>query len=173
MSEIINVSIQDAEKTVYFIANLTQMQGNRPMRGALNSKGDYMGGIFDRWINIIPESVIFNKILLPKVAGNHEVEVITDYYDYDPKTVNIAPDVIGISVDKKAIPFVQFNNEWIPVKDMPQIEIKTFKKNQKMVSLRNQNYDDKYLVLAETDFRVDYLVPLFKEELFSGDVYSQ
>ena len=133
MSEIINVSIEDAKKTVYFIANLTQMQGNRPMRGALNSKGDYMGGIFDRWINIIPESVIFNKILLPKIAGGHKVEVITDYYDYDPKTVNIAPDVIGISIDNKAVPFVKFNDEWVPVENMPQIEIKTFKKNQKMV----------------------------------------
>ena len=58
-SEVI-VNIEDIKKAVYFISNLTQMQGNRPMRGALNSKGDYMGGIFDRWINIIPEGVIFN-----------------------------------------------------------------------------------------------------------------
>ena len=61
-SEVI-VNIEDIKKAVYFISNLTQMQGNRPMRGALNSKGDYMGGIFDRWINIIPEGVIFNKII--------------------------------------------------------------------------------------------------------------
>mgnify|MGYP000230668502 CR=1 FL=1 len=62
MNEV-KISINDAKKAVYFIANLTQMQGDRPMQGALTSKADYMGGIFDRWINIIPESVLFNKII--------------------------------------------------------------------------------------------------------------
>ena len=173
MSSEVIVNINDIKKAVYFISNLTQMQGNRPMRGALNSKGDYMGGIFDRWINIIPEGVVFNKIILPKIANKKDVKVITDYYDYDPKQVGIAPDVIGISVNKKAIPFVKFNEKWIPVEGKPQIEVKTFKKNQKMVSLRNQGYDNKYLVLAETNFRVDYLVPLINEEIYSDDIYNE
>jgi hypothetical protein len=173
MSKEVIVNIDDIKKAVYFISNLTQMQENRPMRGALNSKGDYMGGIFDRWINIIPESVAFNKIILPKIAGKKDVKVITDYYDYDPKQVGIAPDVIGISVNKKAIPFVKFDERWIPVDGKPQIEVKTFKKNQKMVSLRNQGYDNKYLVLAETNFRIDYLVPLIKEEIYSDDIYDE
>lgn len=171
-SEVI-VNINDIKKTVYFISNLTQMQGTRPMRGALNSKGDYMGGIFDRWINIVPESVIFNKIILPKISNKKDVKVITDYYDYDPKKVGIAPDVIGVSVNKKAIPFVKFDERWIPVKGRPQVEVKTFKKNQKMVSLRNQGYDNKYLVLAETNFRVDYLVPLMNEAIYSDDIYNE
>lgn len=171
-SEVI-VNIDDIKKAVYFISNLTQMQGTRPMRGALNSKGDYMGGIFDRWINIIPESVVFNKIILPKISGEKDAKVITDYYDYDPKQVGIAPDVIGVSVNKKAIPFVKFDERWIPVNGKPQIEVKTFKKNQKMVSLRNQGYDNKYLVLAETNFRVDYLVPLINEEIYSDDIYNE
>lgn len=173
MSNNVIVNIEDIKKAVYFISNLTQIQGNRPMRGALNSKGDYMGGIFDRWINIIPEGVVFNKIILPKIANKKDVKVITDYYDYDPKQVGIAPDVIGISVNKKAIPFVKFNEKWIPVNGKPQIEVKTFKKNQKMVSLRNQGYDNKYLVLAETKFRVDYLVPLINEEIYSDDIYNE
>ena len=97
MNEV-KISINDAKKAVYFIANLTQMQGDRPMQGALTSKADYMGGIFDRWINIIPESVLFNKIILPQVFKGEKVEVITDYYDYNPKTAGIAPDVIGIEV---------------------------------------------------------------------------
>ena len=83
MNEV-KISINDAKKAVYFIANLTQMQG------ALTSKADYMGGIFDRWINIIPESVLFNKIILPQVFKGEKVEVITDYYDYNPKTAGIA-----------------------------------------------------------------------------------
>ena len=173
MNKEIIVNIDDIKKAVYFISNLTQMQGNRPMRGALSTKGDYMGVIFDRWINIIPEGVIFNKIFLPQVNTNKKISVITDYYDYDPKLVGIAPDVIGIEVDGKAIPFVEFNNKWIPIKGMPQIEVKTFKKNQKMVSLRNQNYDNKYLVLAETSFRIDYLIPLMNKDIFSDEVYDE
>ena len=51
MNEV-KINIDDIKKAVYFIANLTQMQGDRPMQGALTSKADYMGGIFDRWINI-------------------------------------------------------------------------------------------------------------------------
>lgn len=169
----ITVSKEDIKKAVYFIANLTQMQGGRPMQGALSSKGDYMGGIFDRWINIVPEALIFNKIIVPKLSTKKKISIITDYYDYNPKEVGIAPDVIGIRVEGTAIPFVVFNNRWVPVEDKPQIEVKTFKKNQKMVSLRNQNYDNKYLILAETDFRVDYLVPLINSEYFSDEVYDE
>ena len=170
MNEV-KVNVNDVKKAVYFIANLTQMQGNRPMQGALTSKADYMGGIFDRWINIIPESVLFNKIILPVAFPKDKVEVVTDYYDYNPKFAGIAPDVIGIKYNNHTIPFVQFDNHWYPVPNKPQIEVKTFKKNQYMVSLRNQGYDQKYLVMAETDFRVDYLIPLMNEALFSDDIF--
>jgi hypothetical protein len=40
-----------------------------------------------------------------------------------------------------------------------------------MVSLRNQGYDEKYLVMAEANFRVDYLVPIINESLFSNDIF--
>lgn len=170
MNEV-KINIDDIKKAVYFIANLTQMQGNRPMQGALTSKADYMGGIFDRWINIIPENVLFNKIILPNIFKDEDVEVITDYYDYNPKNAGIAPDVIGIKYKNKAIPFVKFDNHWFPVDNKPQIEVKTFKKNQYMVSLRNQGYDEKYLVMAETNFRVDYLIPIINESLFSNEIF--
>ena len=170
MNEV-KISINDAKKAVYFIANLTQMQGDRPMQGALTSKADYMGGIFDRWINIIPESVLFNKIILPQVFKGEKVEVITDYYDYNPKTAGIAPDVIGIKYKKRAIPFVKFDNHWFPIEKRPQIEVKTFKINQYMISLRNQGYDQKYLVMAEANFRVDYLIPLLNKALFSKQIF--
>lgn len=147
------------------------MQGDRPMQGALTSKADYMGGIFDRWINIIPESILFNKIILPQVFKGEKVEVITDYYDYNPKTAGIAPDVIGIKYKKRAIPFVKFDNHWFPIEKRPQIEVKTFKKNQYMISLRNQGYDQKYLVMAEANFRVDYLIPLLNKALFSKQIF--
>jgi hypothetical protein len=170
----IQVDKEDIKETMYFIANLTQMQGEHPMRGALSSKQDFMGGILDRWINIIPERVVFNKYILPKVDKEKNVEVITDFYDYNPQSsqAGIAPDVIGIKVDEKAIPFVVFNNKWEELNNAPQIEVKSFKKSQKMVTLRNQGYDNKYLVLVETNFRIDYLLPLLDKSIFTNDIYS-
>lgn len=171
--ETINVTREDIKKIIYFVTNMTQKL-NSPMIGALSSKRDFMGGILDRWINLIPESVIFNKLILPKINSDKKIEVITDFYDYDPKAnkAGIAPDVIGIKIDDLAIPFVEFNDKWEAIISAPQIEVKSFKKNQKMITLRNQGYENKYLVLAETNFRIDYLVPLFAEDLFSSEIYD-
>lgn len=165
----------DVLKSIYFICRLTQNQNGKAMSGALSSKKDYMGGIFDRWINIIPESIIFNKGILPEISNGKTVEVITDFYSYEPTAnkAGIAPDVIGIRVNGKVIPFAQFNEKWIPVQDKPQIEIKTYKKADYMVSLRNQNYDEKYFVMVQSDFRLDYLIPFFDKEVLSNDIYSQ
>lgn len=176
--EYIEINIKDIKKSIYFITCLAQLQKDSTMYGSLNSKGDLMGGIFDRWINTIPESIIFNKKLLKEASNGRKVEVITDYYIYDPSNdkAGIAPDVIGIKVDNKIIPFAQFDETWKAVSNMPQIEIKTNRKNHKMVSFRNQGYDKKdfeYLVFAETDFNVDYMVPLIKEEFYSEKVHKE
>jgi len=141
------------------------------MYGGLSGKSDYIGGVFDRWINIIPESVIFNKYFLPKIADN--LEVISDYYEYDPKKSGIAPDVLGVKIGKKAIPFVEYVNKWRALKNAPQIEVKSFKKGQYMVSLRNQSYDKKYLVMAETNLDSDYLLPFFEQTVIGEDIYNK
>lgn len=174
-SKEIEVKKKDIYKYVYFITELSQKTGDKGMFGTLSGKGDLMGGIFDRWINLVPESIIFNKYLLPKISQNKKVEVITDFYKYKPKqeTTGIAPDVLGLKIGKKAIPFVVFDEKWTAVKGMPEIEVKTFKKNQQMVSLRDQGYDQKYLVMIESDYRVDYLLPLLDCDLFTDDVYKQ
>ena len=169
---IIKVKKEDTLKSIYFIIKLTQDQGHA-MYGTLAGKSDLMGGIFDRWINVIPESIIFNKHILPSIANGKKVEVISDYYRYDPTVAGIAPDVIGIRVDDKVIPFVQYNEHWQAVEGMPQIEIKTFKKPQKMISLRNQGYDEKYLIMIESEFRIDYLLPFFEKELLSETIYQE
>ena len=170
-----NIEKEDAIKAVYFICRLTQNQGNRGMSGVLSTKQDLIGGIFDRWINIIPESIVFNKGILPKISNGKKVEVITDYYSYDPSSdkAGIAPDVIGLRINHNIVPFVQFNEKWCPVNDMPQIELKTFKKTDYMVSLRNQGYDEKYLVMVQSEFRVDYLIPYFDQSIFNDSIYNE
>ena len=168
----ITVLKQDVTKAVYFICSLIQSQNGHAMHGSLSSKGDFMGGIFDRWINVIPESLIFNKIILPQITEKN-VEIISDFYKYDPAVAGIAPDVIGLRVNGKVIPLVVFDEEWIAIENRPQIEIKTFKTNQKMVSLRNQGYDDKYLIMIESNFRIDYMLPFFDGDFFKKEVYDE
>lgn len=169
----VEIKKNDILKAIYFITAITQKQQGASMQGALSSKGDLMGGIFDRWINTVPEGILFNNIILPDISDGKDVEIITDFYLYDPKTAGIAPDVIGIKVDDRIIPFVLFNERWETVNSMPQIEVKTYKKPQKMVSLRNQNYDDKYLVMAESEFRIDYLLPFFSSDIFDDEIYER
>lgn len=174
-NQLITVEKQDVFKSIYFIAEMSQNTGDKGMYGGLAGKSDLMGGIFDRWINQIPESVIFNKLILPRISGENDVEVIIDFYKYKPKqeTTGIAPDVIGLKINNNIVPFVVYDNKWTPQVGMPQIEVKTFKKPQKMVSLRNQGYDGKYLVMVESDFRTDYLLPFFDASLFTEDVYAK
>lgn len=173
------IETEDVKPYIYFVCSMAQ---RGPMYGGLGSRSDYMGGIFDRWINIIPESVIFNKHLLQKEdflqelsAENTEnaIEVISDYYVYDPARVGIAPDVLGIRIGAKKIPFVEFNEGWHALSGAPQIEVKSFKKDQYMVNLRDQGYDTKYLVMVETSLQSDYLLPFFREEALSEEVYER
>ena len=166
-NEII-ISKADVAPYIYFVCSMAQ---RGKMYGGLSGKSDYIGGVFDRWINIIPESVIFNKYFLPKIAD--KLEVISDYYEYDPKKSGIAPDVLGVKVGTKAIPFVEYANKWNALNNAPQIEVKSFKKAQYMVSLRNQGYDNKYLVMVETDLASDYLLPFFEQTVIGEDAYSK
>lgn len=166
-NEII-INKADVAPYIYFVCSMAQ---RGKMYGGLSGKSDYIGGVFDRWINIIPESVIFNKYFLPKIAD--KLEVISDYYEYNPKKSGIAPDVLGIKVGTKAIPFVEYVNKWQALNGAPQIEVKSFKKAQYMVSLRNQGYDNKYLVMVETNLDSDYLLPFFEQTVISEDVYNK
>ena len=164
----ITISKQDAVSYIYFVCSMAQ-RGR--MYGGISGKSDYIGGVFDRWINIIPESVIFNKYFLPKIGGN--LEVISDYYEYDPKKSGIAPDVLGIKTETTAIPFVEYVDKWQALDNAPQIEVKSFKKGQYMVSLRNQGYDKQYLVMIETNLDSDYLLPFFETTVISEDIYNK
>lgn len=162
------INKEDIVPYIYFVCSMAQ---RGKMYGGLSGKSDYIGGIFDRWINIIPESVIFNKYFLPKIS--EDLSVISDYYEYDPKKSGIAPDVLGVQVGKVAKPFVEYKSKWKALDGAPQIEVKSFKKTQYMVSLRNQGYENKFLVMVETNLDSDYLLPFFEETVISDDIYNK
>jgi hypothetical protein len=147
------------------------------MQGALTSKSDSMGGIFDRFINTLSDTLIFDKIIFQKPAFkalNKEIKAIQDFYYYKPtkSVAGIAPDIFGVTVDGKIYPFTKFDNKWTPIKGMPQIEVKTFKAKDQMISLRNQDYDDEYLVLVDLDMRIDYLVPFLDKTILNNSLMT-
>ena len=53
----------DIIERIYFITKLVQNQKGITMQGALTSKSDSMGGIFDRFINTLSDSLVFDKII--------------------------------------------------------------------------------------------------------------
>ena len=80
-----------------------------------------------------------------------QVENWGGHFDLDAqRTLQLAESYFGLSgkiisdfdlenlkrliVDGKPIPFVKYDNDWVSVKGCPQVEIKTLKKNQRMLS---------------------------------------
>jgi hypothetical protein len=83
--------------------------------------------------------------------------------------IGIAPDLIGVKTFRKNIPFVILTNSgWKQYKNAPLVEIKTFKDDQFMLSLRNQNYDGQYLILVNMKLDSDYLLPFFRRNIFNN-----
>ena len=178
----ITVNQQDIIPYVYFVSSMAQ-QSKNGMFGVLSSKSDLIGGIFDRWINIIPESVSFNQYFIPKaleqLGESKSVEVYSDFYMYDPKKVGIAPDVIGLKIENKIVPFVKYDDTqenkyfWVAQEGCPQIEVKSFFGRKYMVSLRDQHYGDKFLVMIGAHIDADYLLSFFDSGVFSDDRISK
>lgn len=168
----IDIKTDDVLEQMYFVLSLVQ-NADGPMHSRIGGKSDYMGGIIDRYVNTVVESLVFTKILFPKLKTTKKVELIRDFYSYDPAIATIAPDLFGIIVNNKPIPFVKYNNGWEAVKNCPQVEIKTLKKNQRMLSLVNQHYDEKYLILTESDYNTDYLMPFLNTDLFGDYLYNK
>jgi len=171
------ITKDDIIERVFFITKLVQNQNSTTMQGALTSKSDSMGGIFDRFINTISDSLVFEKIIFPEIKTKKEVHVINDYYYYNPsKSVSgIAPDIFGITVNGKQIRFTKFNNKWKAEKGMPQIEIKTFKAKDQMISLRDQGYskDMKYIIFVDLNLRIDYLVPFLDKKILNNTLVEK
>jgi hypothetical protein len=164
----IEIFSEDIKHYIYFISVLSL----ESMYGNLNNKSDLMGGILDRWINTISEGIIFDKYFLPKISKDYKF--VADFYIYEIKKQGIAPDLIGVKTKKRTVPFAIISqNGWVRYKDAPQIEVKTFKKNQYLVSLRNQGYDEKYLVLNEMNLNSSYLIPFLSSEVLGDEVFGK
>lgn len=166
MRNEINISKEDVKPLIYFIIAMFQQENTH--RQGTSAKSDLIGGFIDRWINKIPEDIIFNKYLLL----NKPYSVVNDYFVYGPQSEKNAPDILGLRVGEKIVRFAEYDkNKWVQIEGMPHIEIKTFRKNQKLVSVRDtQLNDDDYYMFIESDIAVDYLVNLFDLNCFDDEV---
>jgi hypothetical protein len=102
--------------------------------------------------------------------------VVLDNFLYGPDTEKNAPDVIGLKNQKGEIiaVFTQFKDgSWIFKKDMPVIEVKTFRQDQYLTAVNDTQLDDNhYYVFIESHVREDYLTTLFEDEVFSKKIYD-
>ena len=165
----INVTKEDIKPLLYFIISMFQQETIH--RQGTSSKSDLIGGFIDRWINKIPEDLIFRKHLLL----NKNYSVINDYFVYGMKSKKNAPDILGLQIDDQIIKFTEYNkNEWVQIEGMPHIEIKTFRKNQRLVSVRDtQLEEDHYYIFVESNFDNDYLIHLFDEQYLERETLNK
>lgn len=165
----IKVEKQDILPLIYFIVSMFQKENTH--RQGTSSKSDLLGGYIDRWVNKIPENIIFNKILLK----DKSYKVINDYFIYGNGSDKNAPDILGLTNNNIIIKFAEFiDNTWNMIDGMPHIEVKTFRKNQKLVSVREQQLeDDKFYVFVESDFKPDYLIKLLSDEVIDSSLMSK
>lgn len=166
MMRKVGIEKEEIIRFVYFGVSLFQQENFH--RQGTSSKSDYIGGYLDRWINRVPESLVLNKLILPE----KDFEVVPDFFIYNARAEKNAPDVLGIKLGDRVLPFVEFDERtWVPKKGMPYIEVKSFRKNQKLVTVREtQLEDDRYYVFVEIDLNPDYLVCLFEKEFFDPQI---
>lgn len=165
----IDVTKEDIKPLLYFIISMFQQETIH--RQGTSSKSDLIGGFIDRWINKIPEDLIFRKHLLL----NKNYSVINDYFVYGMKSKKNAPDILGLQIENQIIKFTEYDtNEWLQIEGMPHIEIKTFRKNQRLVSVRDtQLEDDNYYIFVESNFDNDYLIHLFDEQYLERETLDK
>lgn len=159
----IQITKEDLYPLLYFIVKMYQTETSH--RQGTSSKSDFIGGFIDRWINKLPENLIFNKLILL----NKDYKAITDYFIYSNGSDRNAPDVLGLKHKNGTVKFAEFvDNTWIRVPNMPHIEVKTFKSSQYLVSVREtQLGGDDYYVLVESNIRNDYLLSVFTKDFFN------
>ncbi|MCQ4922233.1 hypothetical protein NE686_03995 [Tissierella carlieri] len=164
-SKEIIITKKDILPLVYFIISMFQQENTH--RQGTSSKSDLIGGYLDRWINKIPENIIFNKFILE----DKPYTVVNDYFIYGAQSDKNAPDILGIKSGNRLIKFAEFEDDtWKQCSGMPHIEVKTFRKNQKLVSVREtQLKDDNFYVFVESDFNSDYLLQLFDAEIYGNE----
>lgn len=162
----IEITDEDLREIVYFILMKFQSDGLH-IQGT-SSKRDLLGGYIERWFNKSAETIVFNKLL-----ENKPYKVIPDYFLYGNDSDKNAPDLLGLEVKNKVIPFVKYRDgTWENISNMPRVEVKVVRKDQYLVGVREPQMIDDYYVFIESDLSEDYLARLFADEVFSEKYFK-
>lgn len=156
----------DLKKLSYWISLKFQEDSFHKLLG---NKHDLLGGFLDRWINKAPEFLIFNKLL-----ENKNYHVITDNLLYDSDSEKNSPDIIGLESKNNLIQFACFvDGSWKFDNGMPFIEVKTFRENQKLITIPCSQFDEeKFYVIVESHVSENYLLSLFDDDFFDMDIFN-
>ncbi|MBU0459196.1 MAG: hypothetical protein KJ771_00140 [Nanoarchaeota archaeon] len=159
----------DLHRLIYWI--VCKFKEDEFHHQAASAKSDLIGGFFDRWFNRAPEFLIFRELLKDK---NYDVAI--DNFLYGQDTKKNAPDIVGLKDNEGNIlvKFSVFNDgDWEKIDDMPQIEVKTFRKTQSLSAVGDtQMEEDNYYVFVESHVRHDYLITLFKQNVFDKRIFE-
>lgn len=159
---------KDLKRLIYWI--VCKFKEDEFHHQASSAKSDLIGGFFDRWFNRAPEFLIFRELLKEK-----DYDVAIDNFLYGQDTKKNAPDIIGIEKEGKIIVkfAVYHDGDWKKIDNMPLIEVKTFRKTQSLSAVGHTQMDlNHYYVFVESNVREDYLITLFKESVFSKEIFE-
>jgi|TARA_Y100000310_G_C20687177_1_gene819832 hypothetical protein len=159
---------KDLKRLIYWI--VCKFKEDEFHHQAASAKSDLIGGFFDRWFNRAPEFLIFRELL--KDRG---YDVAIDNFLYGQDTKKNAPDVIGLEKnDEIIVKFTVYQDgDWKKIDNMPLIEVKTFRKTQSLSAVGHTQMDsNNYYVFVESNVRDDYLITLFKESVFSKEIFE-
>lgn len=157
-----SVSKEMIAKGAYWI--LMKFNADKFHRALDSAKRDKFGGYLERWLNKVFEKPFFDNFLQ---EYNKNYSVIYDDLIYKDHKLKTAPDVLGLKLNEKIIPFGKYTDRWMQHSNMPKIEIKSFRKDQN-VATTNANQTADYYIFLETDLDDDYL-----KSIFSNDFYDE
>lgn len=151
------------KQTVYWIINKFIIDSFHKQYNS--SRNDLIGGFLDRWVNKIPEFLIFDKLL-----ENKPYDPVTDFFLYDQETAKNAPDILGLK-DNNGVyyPFTKFkNNRWDTPEDMPFVEMKVFRENHKLITIPARQFKpNRYYAIVVSHLSDDYILSLFDSSFFN------
>lgn len=157
-----SVSKEMIAKGAYWI--LMKFNADKFHRALDSAKRDKFGGYLERWLNKVFEKPFFDNFLS---EYDKKYSVIYDDLIYKDHKLKTAPDVLGLKINEKIIPFGKYKDRWEQFPKMPKIEIKSFRKDH-YVATTNATQTADYYIFLETDLDDDYL-----KSIFSTDFYDE
>lgn len=160
----VEIRNQDLEKICYWTA-LKYKNDNFHYQNVGN-KNEYIGCFFDHWIQKLPETLVFEKLL-----ENKEFGVVEDNFIYGQDTKKNSPDIIGLKKDGKTYPMALYNaGNWEMEENSVFVEMKTVKNNHDLLIIPKTQFDrEKYYAVVKSNLKEDYLLNLFDDSFFNEE----